>query len=104
MKTLLIVLRLVAVLLLLAGVTLLGFRIARADAAPPTGRDETGPLVFMTRMPSRRIILPRPAGHPLVAVLKEAGFQGDRLRTAYAVMKAESGGRPTAFNGNQKSG
>lgn len=40
----------------------------------------------------------------LVDILRGAGFQGDALRTAYAVAMAESGGRATAFNGNRDTG
>jgi hypothetical protein len=48
-----------------------------------------------------KITLP---GTGLVSVLKQAGFSGPSLRIAYAVARAESGGRPDAFNGNAKSG
>lgn len=34
----------------------------------------------------------------LVNVLYEAGFRGDRLKTAFAVAKAESNARPKAYN------
>jgi hypothetical protein len=34
----------------------------------------------------------------LVGVLYKAGFRGDRLKTAFAVAKAESSGRPKAYN------
>ena len=40
----------------------------------------------------------------LVELLEAVGFQGKSLRTAYAVAKAESNGRPFAFNGNIKTG
>lgn len=40
----------------------------------------------------------------LMSVLKDAGFQGEGLKTAYAVAKAESGGKATAYNGNTKTG
>ena len=40
----------------------------------------------------------------LLSILKTVGFQGNALRTAYAVARAESSGRPRAFNGNLKSG
>ena len=39
----------------------------------------------------------------LVELLKAVGFSGKGLRTAYAVAKAESNGRPYAFNGNIKT-
>jgi hypothetical protein len=40
----------------------------------------------------------------LVELLKAVGFKGQGLRTAWAVAKAESNGRPFAFNGNTKTG
>ena len=40
----------------------------------------------------------------LVELLKAVGFEGKALRTAWAVAKAESNGRPFAFNGNTKTG
>jgi hypothetical protein len=40
----------------------------------------------------------------LVELLEAVGFKGKALRTAYAVAKAESNGRPFAFNGNIKTG
>ena len=40
----------------------------------------------------------------LVELLKAVGFKGKALKTAWAVAKAESNGRPFAFNGNTKTG
>lgn len=40
----------------------------------------------------------------LVSILKEAGFSGENLRVAYAVVRAESSGRPRAHNNNRVSG
>lgn len=40
----------------------------------------------------------------LVELLSAVGFKGKALRTAWAVAKAESNGRPFAFNGNAKTG
>ena len=40
----------------------------------------------------------------LVDLLKAIGFNGKALRSACAVAKAESNGRPFAFNGNAKTG
>jgi hypothetical protein len=40
----------------------------------------------------------------LVELLKTVGFEGKALRSACAVAKAESNGRPLAFNGNKKTG
>jgi len=40
----------------------------------------------------------------LVELLKVIGFKGNSLRSACAVAKAESNGRPFAFNGNTETG
>ena len=40
----------------------------------------------------------------LVELLEAVGFTGKALKTAWAVAKAESNGRPLAFNGNVKTG
>jgi hypothetical protein len=40
----------------------------------------------------------------LVELLKAVGFTGGALKTAWAVVKAESNGRPFAFNGNVDTG
>ena len=40
----------------------------------------------------------------LVELLKAVGFKGQGLKMAWAVAKAESNGRPFAFNGNTKTG
>lgn len=40
----------------------------------------------------------------LVELLKAIGFKGSGLRSACAIAKAESNGRPFAFNGNQETG
>ena len=42
--------------------------------------------------------LPANADTDIISVLQQAGFSGDSLATAYAVVKAESGGRANAFN------
>ena len=39
-----------------------------------------------------------------MSILTQAGFSGSGLATAYAVAKAESGGRADAYNGNTKTG
>ena len=39
----------------------------------------------------------------LIELLKAVGFSGKGLKTAYAVAKAESNGRPYAYNGNIKT-
>jgi hypothetical protein len=40
----------------------------------------------------------------LVDMLRHVGFKGGALRSACAIAKAESNGRPLAFNGNVKTG
>jgi hypothetical protein len=40
----------------------------------------------------------------LIELLKAVGFEGKALRSACAIAKAESNGRPLAFNGNHKTG
>lgn len=37
-------------------------------------------------------------------LLKEVGFKGDKLKTAWAVAMKESTGRPLAYNGNRSTG
>jgi murein DD-endopeptidase MepM/ murein hydrolase activator NlpD len=48
--------------------------------------------------------LPADANVDLVATLKRAGFSGSALATAYAVVRAESGGRSNAYNGDASTG
>ena len=40
----------------------------------------------------------------LIDLLKAVGFEGKALKMAWAVAKAESNGRPMAYNGNRKTG
>ena len=40
----------------------------------------------------------------LVRLLSAVGFEGKALKTAWAVVKKESNGRPLAFNGNRRTG
>lgn len=40
----------------------------------------------------------------LAQMLSAVGFEGKALRTAWAVVKKESNGRPLAFNGNTRTG
>jgi len=40
----------------------------------------------------------------LARLLHAVGFEGKALRTAWAVVKKESNGRPLAFNGNRRTG
>lgn len=47
---------------------------------------------------SPNIKLPTMADKELVNILQQAGFSGKHLAEAYGIAKAESGGRPTAYN------
>jgi hypothetical protein len=40
----------------------------------------------------------------LLKLLKAVGFEGKALKTAWAVARTESNGRPMAYNGNRKTG
>src|SRR5688500_18676553 len=40
----------------------------------------------------------------ILRFLHQQGFRGDKLRTAFAVVKGESGGNPRAFNGDTSTG
>ncbi|MEY4332135.1 MAG: hypothetical protein RLZZ196_873 [Bacteroidota bacterium] len=40
----------------------------------------------------------------LVKLLKAVGFEGSALKMAWAIAKAESNGRPMAYNGNRNTG
>lgn len=66
--------------------------------------------VFLLSKPSTDVVLAKYADatsltdSQLVELLKAVGFEGHGLKTAWAVAKAESNGRPFAFNGNVKTG
>ena len=66
--------------------------------------------VFLLSKPTTDVVLAKYADatsltdSQLVELLKAVGFEGRGLRTAWAVAKAESNGRPFAFNGNVKTG
>lgn len=66
--------------------------------------------VFLLSKPATDVVLAKYADatsltdSQLVELLKAVGFEGRGLRTAWAVAKAESNGRPFAFNGNIKTG
>jgi len=65
---------------------------------------------FLVSKPKSEVILERYknavslSDYDLVKMLKAVGFTGKGLKTAWAVAKAESNGRPFAFNGNAKTG
>ena len=66
--------------------------------------------VFLVSKPKSAVILSKYMNahaltdYDLVRLLKAVGFTGKGLKTAWAVAKAESNGRPFAFNGNTKTG
>lgn len=65
---------------------------------------------FLVSKPKKEVVLAKYANavslsdYDLVQLLKAVGFTGKGLKTAWAVAKAESNGRPFAFNGNAKTG
>lgn len=65
---------------------------------------------FLVSKPKKHLVLSKYKNavsltdYDLVKMLKAVGFKGKGLRTAWAVAKAESNGRPFAFNGNAKTG
>lgn len=65
---------------------------------------------FLVSKPKTSVILAKykNAAHltdyDLFKLLKAVGFTGKGLKTAWAVAKAESNGRPFAFNGNARTG
>jgi hypothetical protein len=66
--------------------------------------------VFLLSKPTTDVVLAKYADatsltdSQLVELLKAVGFKGKGLKTAWAVAKAESNGRPFAFNGNVDTG
>lgn len=72
--------------------------------------DQTAKAVFLISRPNSGVILEKYTDATslsdleLVELLKAVGFKGKGLRTAWAVAKAESNGRPLAYNGNSKTG
>jgi hypothetical protein len=66
--------------------------------------------VFLVSKPKKVMVLEKYKNahsltdYDLVQLLKAVGFTGKGLKTAWAVAKAESNGRPFAFNGNIKTG
>ena len=65
---------------------------------------------FLVSKPKKEVVLAKYMNavsltdYDLVQLLKAVGFTGKGLKTAWAVAKAESNGRPFAFNGNAKTG
>jgi hypothetical protein len=65
---------------------------------------------FLVSKPNKQVVLKKYMNattltdYDLIKLLKAVGFTGNGLKTAWAVAKAESNGRPFAFNGNAKTG
>ena len=65
---------------------------------------------FLVSKPKQQIILEKYmnatnlSDYDLIRLLEAVGFTGKGLKTAWAVAKAESNGRPFAFNGNAETG
>ena len=65
---------------------------------------------FLLSKPSTDVVLAKYADatsltdNQLVELLKAVGFKGQGLISAWAIAKAESNGRPFAFNGNVNTG
>ena len=76
-----------------------------SDTAPADPKS-----AFLVSKPKKEVILAKYMNavsltdYDLVQLLKAVGFTGKGLKTAWAVAKAESNGRPFAFNGNAKTG
>jgi len=72
---------------------------------PPPGMAQTAGF-GLTPPPTFKGSMP-PAvgsGSPLIQTLKAAGFKGEALKTAWAIAKRESGGRPEAYNPDRSTG
>jgi hypothetical protein len=58
--------------------------------------------ILASKLPAPKDLTKR--GIWLKNLLKEVGFKGDKLKTAWAVAMKESTGRPLAYNGNTSTG
>jgi len=54
--------------------------------------------------PVPKAAAPAVGGDNLIGWLQKAGFKGDALKTAWAIAKRESSGRPDAYNPNRSTG
>jgi Lysozyme like domain len=59
---------------------------------------------YPTKAPTASAKVPKGKSAKLLRHLEGAGFKGEGLRKAYAVAMRESGGRPSAYNGNSATG
>ena len=79
--------------------------ISTVEIAPAADK-----AAFLLSKPTNEVILEKYVDSTeltdiqLVELLKAVGFKGQGLKTAWAVAKAESNGRPFAFNGNAETG
>lgn len=97
-------------LVLLTGTTENAFAKNNLLTTQDTTETTAQKAVFLLSKPSSEVILEKYTNatslndSQLIELLKAVGFKGKGLRTAWAVAKAESNGRPLAFNGNTKTG
>lgn len=83
--------------------------LTKGDTQVPTRTEIFSAQSSRSRSTLRASKLPAPKdvkarGKWVKRILKEAGFEGKALRTAWAVVMKESTGRPTAYNGNTSTG
>ncbi len=72
---------------------------------PGTNGDDTATPGTTTPVPTTPAPAPGASGgRALLGWLQAAGLSGEKLRTAWAVGMAESGGNPRAHNGNRNTG
>jgi hypothetical protein len=91
-----------------------GIAVARAtsiisNAVKPTAEQTTEKQIALQDKKALKKIEPLRnkavlSDRELVDVLKHAGFEGNALKIAWAIVKKESNGRPVAFNGNVRTG
>jgi cell wall-associated NlpC family hydrolase len=74
--------------------------------SPPPGQSGSMESLGLTPPPSFASpgAVPGATGSPLVQTLRQAGFKGEGLKTAWAIAQRESSGRPTAFNPDRSTG
>lgn len=72
------------------------------DANTPSSNSENSSTP--TPSPTPGAAVEGRGGAALLSNLKNAGFSGEKLRLAWSVGMAESGGDPKAFNGNTRTG
>jgi cell wall-associated NlpC family hydrolase len=71
--------------------------------SPPPGMANTSGF-GLSPPPSFASSVPGASGSPLIQTLRQAGFKGDSLKTAWAIAQRESSGRAEAFNPDRSTG